>query len=85
LPGMRQHGLPHMGQQHALCTEPRVIGVDRDTDLAVLKIDSDKDLPTMWENCYYVGGTDDGRLWISKPSFPKRVIFVIFEFLKMPT
>lgn len=20
----------------------------------------DKDLPTMWENCYYVGGTDDG-------------------------
>ena len=25
----------------------RVIGVDRDTDLAVLKIDSDKDLPTM--------------------------------------
>lgn len=20
----------------------------------------DKDLPTMWENCYYIGGTDDG-------------------------
>ncbi|MFN8546263.1 MAG: carbon-nitrogen hydrolase family protein [Candidatus Binatia bacterium] len=22
----------------------------------------DKDLPTMWENCFYVGGTDDGRI-----------------------
>ena len=22
----------------------------------------DKDLPTMWENCFYVGGTDDGLL-----------------------
>lgn len=22
----------------------------------------DKDLPTMWENCFYVGGTDDGVL-----------------------
>lgn len=22
----------------------------------------DKDLPTMWENCYYVGGSDDGVL-----------------------
>jgi predicted amidohydrolase len=22
----------------------------------------DKDLPTMWENCFYVGGSDDGRL-----------------------
>ena len=22
----------------------------------------DKDLPTMWENCYYVGGSDDGLL-----------------------
>lgn len=22
----------------------------------------DKDIPTMWENCFYVGGNDDGRL-----------------------
>ena len=22
----------------------------------------DKDLPTMWENCFYVGGADDGRM-----------------------
>ena len=22
----------------------------------------DKDIPTMWENCYYIGGTDDGVL-----------------------
>ncbi len=22
----------------------------------------DKDQPTMWENCYYIGGTDDGVL-----------------------
>ncbi len=22
----------------------------------------DKDIPTMWENCYYIGGTDDGML-----------------------
>ena len=22
----------------------------------------DKDIPTMWENCFYVGGSDDGRM-----------------------
>jgi len=25
----------------------------------------DKDLPTMWENCFYVGGTDDGLLTVN--------------------
>ncbi|RFU66025.1 carbon-nitrogen hydrolase family protein [Peribacillus glennii] len=25
----------------------------------------DKDLPTMWENCYYVGGKDDGTIKVS--------------------
>jgi len=28
----------------------------------------DKDLPTMWENCFYVGGTDDGIIATGGPT-----------------
>jgi len=42
----------------------------------------DKDLPTMWENCYYVGGSDDGVL--ETPS-ARAGIALCWEFIRTQT
>jgi predicted amidohydrolase len=42
----------------------------------------DKDLPTMWENCYYTGGSDDGVL--ATPAGPVGAA-VCWEFIRSQT
>ena len=42
----------------------------------------DKDIPTMWENCYYVGGQDDGVL--KTPAGPVGVA-LCWEFIRSQT
>ncbi len=42
----------------------------------------DKDLPTMWENCYYVGGSDDGVL---KTPSARAGVALCWEFIRTQT
>jgi len=42
----------------------------------------DKDIPTMWENCYYIGGSDDGVL--GTPAGPVGVA-MCWEFIRSQT
>ena len=42
----------------------------------------DKDLPTMWENCWYVGGSDDGVLAVDEM---KVGVSLCLEFLRTQT
>jgi predicted amidohydrolase len=42
----------------------------------------DKDQPTMWENCYYVGGADDG-VWTT--SFGRVGVALCWEFIRTRT
>src|SRR5699024_5602815 len=42
----------------------------------------DKDLPTMWENCFYVGGSDDGIIETSDATVGAAVCW---EFMRTQT
>jgi len=42
----------------------------------------DKDLPTMWENCYYVGGSDDGIIKIPENNIG---VSLCWEFIRSQT
>lgn len=41
-----------------------------------------KDIPTMWENCFYVGGTDDGLLKVGEKSVG---VALCWEFMRSQT
>ncbi len=45
----------------------------------------DKDLPTMWENCFYVGGSDDGVLPDVEPGGFTPGAAVCWEFMRTQT
>ncbi len=42
----------------------------------------DKDLPTMWENCFYIGGRDDGLLDLAEMTFG---VSLCWEFMRSQT
>jgi len=42
----------------------------------------DKDIPTMWENCFYIGGTDDGILELDDQSVG---VSLCWEFMRSQT
>jgi predicted amidohydrolase len=42
----------------------------------------DKDLPTMWENCFYVGGTDDGVIQVDGSAVG---VALCWEFMRTQT